>query len=83
MPDLHSLLPNAWSVDLRGREARSPIANVTFRWTSDGCPLVFLVRPNLPGLTECDAWHVAQAAQRAIASEVSADALRPQTAAAS
>jgi hypothetical protein len=83
MPDLHSLQPNAWFVDLRGREAFSPIANVTFRWTSDGRPLVFLVRPNLPGLTECDAWHVAQAAQRAIASQVSAVARPPEAAAAS
>jgi hypothetical protein len=66
MPDLNLDSRNAWTVDLRAREARSLAADVTFRWTTDGRPQVYLVRPHLPGLSECDAWHIAQAAQRAI-----------------
>jgi hypothetical protein len=58
-----------WLVDLKGRQASSPAADVVFRWTSDGRAQVYIVRPRLTGLSECDAWHIAQAAQRAIARE--------------
>jgi hypothetical protein len=62
-----------WTVDLGRLEAHSPEADVAFRWTHDNQPEVYLVRPRRDGMTEADAWLVAQAAKKAIANRSGSD----------
>jgi hypothetical protein len=62
-----------WTVDLGRLEAHSPEADVAFRWTDDDQPEVYLVRPRRDGMTEEDAWMLAQAAKRAIASRLGSE----------
>ncbi|MFO1148844.1 MAG: hypothetical protein U1E62_10760 [Alsobacter sp.] len=56
-----------WTVDLGRLEAHSSEADVSFRWTDDDQPEVYLLRPRRDGMTEADASTLAQAAKRAIA----------------
>lgn len=58
-----------WTVDFARQEARSVEADVAFRWVEEGRPEVYMVRPLRQGLTERDAWALAQSAKEAIALE--------------
>lgn len=56
-----------WTIDFVRQEARSAEADVAFRWVGEDRPEVYMVRPHRQGLTERDAWALAQSAKDAIA----------------